>query len=178
MQWRYWAAVSEGITGDELKDFVDLTLLPGLKNLDVSTGNKRAILIRDIFEGTNNYMKNGTIIRQVINQLNQIDFNVSEDRHVFGDIYENILKDLQSAGNYGEFYTPRAITEFITDIINPRLGEKVLDPACGTGGFLTCAVENIRKQDVKGVEDWCKRTSRCYPCKPAFWCLSCRWRAN
>jgi type I restriction-modification system DNA methylase subunit len=98
-------------------------------------------------------MKNGIIIRQVINQLNQIDFNVSEDRHLFGDIYESILRDLQSAGNYGEFYTPRAITEFMTDIINPRLGEKVLDPACGTGGFLTCAIENIRKQDVKGVED-------------------------
>jgi len=153
LQWRNWAADSEGITGDALKEFVDQKLFPGLKNLDVSTGNKRTLLIRDIFEGTNNYMKNGTIIRQVINQLNQIDFNVSEDRHVFGDIYENILRDLQSAGNYGEFYTPRAITEFMTDIINPRLGEKVLDPACGTGGFLTCAIENIRKQDVKGVED-------------------------
>lgn len=153
LQWRNWAADSEGITGDPLKEFVDRELFPGLKNLDVSTGNKRALIIREIFEGTNNYMKNGTIIRQVLNQLNQIDFNVSEDRHVFGDIYETILRDLQSAGNYGEFYTPRAITEFMTDIINPRLGEKVLDPACGTGGFLTCAIENIRAQDVKGVDD-------------------------
>jgi len=98
-------------------------------------------------------MKNGTILRQVLNELNQIDFNSSEDRHVFGDIYETILRDLQSAGNYGEFYTPRALTEFITEMINPRLGEKVLDPACGTGGFLTSAIENIRKQDVKGVDD-------------------------
>lgn len=153
LQWRNWAADAEGITGDELKDFIDRILFPGLKNLDVSTGNKRALIIREIFEGTNNYMKNGTIIRQVLNQLNQIDFNVSEDRHLFGDIYETILKDLQSAGNYGEFYTPRAITEFMTEIINPRLGEKVLDPACGTGGFLTSAIENIRKQDVKGVDD-------------------------
>jgi type I restriction enzyme M protein len=141
------------MTGDDLKNFVDGKLIPRLKNLDVSTGNKRALIIREIFDGTNNYMKNGTIIRQVVNALNQIDFNKAEDRHVFGDIYETILRDLQSAGNYGEFYTPRALTEFITEMINPRLGEKVLDPACGTGGFLTSAIENIRKQDVKGVED-------------------------
>lgn len=153
LQWRNWAADAEGITGDDLKLFVDGQLFPGLKNLDVSTGNKRALIIREIFEGTNNYMKNGTLIRQVINKLNEIDFNISEDRHLFGDIYESILKDLQSAGNYGEFYTPRAITEFMTAIIDPRLGEKVLDPACGTGGFLTSAIENIRKQDIKNVED-------------------------
>lgn len=152
-QWRNWAANDEGMTGDELKEFIDQKLFPKLKNLDVSSGNKRALIIREIFEGTNNYMKNGTIIRQVLNQLNSIDFNSSEDRHVFGDIYETILRDLQSAGNYGEFYTPRAITEIMTEIINPRLGEKVLDPACGTGGFLTSAIENIRKQDVKNVDD-------------------------
>ena len=153
LQWRNWAADSEGMTGDELKDFVDNKLFPGLQNLDVSTGNKRAVLIRDIFAGTNNYMKNGTIIRQVVNKLNEIDFNASEDRHMFGDIYEGLLRDLQRAGNYGEFYTPRAVTEIMTEIINPRLGEKVLDPACGTGGFLTSAIENIRKQDVHSVED-------------------------
>ena len=153
LRWRNWAANDEGLTGDDLKNFVDGELIPKLKNLDISSGSKRAVIIREIFEGTNNYMKNGTIIRQVLNELNQIDFNSSEDRHVFGDIYETILRDLQNAGNYGEFYTPRALTEFITEMINPRLGEKVLDPACGTGGFLTSAVENIRKQDVKGVED-------------------------
>ncbi len=153
LQWRNWAADDEGMTGDELKNFIDGTLIPQLKNLDVSSGNKRALIIREIFDGTNNYMKNGTIIRQVLNELNQIDFNSSEDRHVFADIYETILRDLQSAGNYGEFYTPRALTEFITEMINPRLGEKVLDPACGTGGFLTSAIENIRKQDIKGIED-------------------------
>mgnify|MGYP002681365751 FL=1 len=141
------------MTGEELKSFVDTTLIPKLKNLDVSSGNKRALIIREIFDGTNNYMKNGTIIRQVLNELNKIDFNSSEDRHVFGDIYETILRELQSAGNYGEFYTPRALTEFITEMVNPRLGEKVLDPACGTGGFLTSAIENIRKRDVKGVDD-------------------------
>ncbi len=153
LQWRNWAADSEGMTGDALKDFVDNKLFPGLQNLDVSTGNKRAVLIRDIFAGSNNYMKNGTIIRQVVNKLNEIDFNASEDRHMFGDIYEGLLRDLQSAGNYGEFYTPRAVTEIMTEIINPRLGEKVLDPACGTGGFLTSAIENIRSKDVHSVED-------------------------
>ena len=153
IRWRSWAADSEGITGDALKEFVDVKLFPTLQNLDVSDGNKRSILIRDIFAGTNNYMKNGTIIRQVVNKLNEIDFNASDDRHTFGDIYESLLRDLQSAGNYGEFYTPRAITEIMTEIINPRLGEKVLDPACGTGGFLTCAIENIRKQDVHSVDD-------------------------
>jgi len=153
IQWRNWAADDEGMTGIELQEFIDNTLFPALKNLDVSSGNKRTLIVREIFTGTNNYMKNGTIIRQVVNKLNEIDFNSSEDRHVFGDIYETILKDLQSAGNYGEFYTPRALTEFMTEMINPRLNEKVLDPACGTGGFLTCAIENIRKQDVKGVED-------------------------
>ena len=152
-QWRNWAADDEGMTGDALRDFIDKELFPALKNLDVSNGNKRALIVREIFEGTNNYMKNGTIIRQVLNELNRIDFNNSEDRHIFGDIYETILRDLQSAGNYGEFYTPRAITEFMTEMVNPRLGERLLDPACGTGGFLTSAVENIRRQDVKSVED-------------------------
>ena len=114
IRWRSWASDSEGITGDALKEFVDAKLFPTLQNLDVSDGNKRSILIRDIFAGTNNYMKNGTIIRQVVNKLNEIDFNASDDRHTFGDIYENLLRDLQSAGNYGEFYTPRAITEIMT----------------------------------------------------------------
>ena len=152
LKWRNWAANDEGLTGDPLRDFVDKELFPILKNMDISSGNKRTIIVKEIFEGTNNYMKNGTIIRQVLNKLNEIDFNNSEDRHVFGDIYENILKDLQSAGNYGEFYTPRAITEIMTELLNPRLGEIVLDPACGTGGFLTCAIEHIRKE-VKTDED-------------------------
>ena len=152
LKWRNWAANDEGLTGDPLRDFIDKELFPILKDMDISSGNKRTIIVKEIFEGTNNYMKNGTIIRQVLNKLNEIDFNNSEDRHVFGDIYENILKDLQSAGNYGEFYTPRAITEIMTELLNPRLGEIVLDPACGTGGFLTCAIEHIRKE-VKTDED-------------------------
>jgi type I restriction enzyme M protein len=153
LQWRHWATDSEGLTGDGLRDFIDKELFPTLKNMDVSDGNKRSIIVKEIFEGTNNYMKNGTTIRQVLNKLNEIDFNNSEDRHLFGDIYESILRDLQSAGNYGEFYTPRAITEIMTEILNPRLGDVVLDPACGTGGFLTCAIEHIRKE-VKTADDF------------------------
>ena len=99
------------------------------------------------------YMKNGTLVRQVINKINEsLDFNRSEDRHTFGDLYEQILKDLQSAGNAGEYYTPRAVTQFMVDMVNPQLGEKVLDPACGTGGFLTCAIKHLRKQ-VKTPND-------------------------
>ena len=101
---------------------------------------------------------NGTLMRQVINKVNGIDFNASDDRHMFGDIYEKLLKDLQSAGNAGEFYTPRAVTQFIVDQVNPRLGETFLDPACGTGGFLVCAIEHLRKQakteaDERTIQD-------------------------
>lgn len=155
LQWRNWAADDEGITGDELKAFVDNELIPALKNLDVSTGSKRSIMIREIFEGTNNYMKNGTLIRQVINKINEVDFTASSDRHLFGDIYETILRDLQSAGNYGEFYTPRALTEFMTEMINPKLEEKVLDPACGTGGFLTSVItHHVKNKKLKNVSDY------------------------
>ena len=98
-------------------------------------------------------MKSGTIIRQVLNSLNEIDFENSEDWHLFGDIYETILQELQSAGAYGEFYTPRALTEFMTEMVNPQLGEKVLDPACGTGVFLTCAINHLRSQGIDQVKD-------------------------
>lgn len=141
-----WAGDDEGMTGDELLEFVDRKLFPALRNLDVSTGNRRALIVREVFEGNNNYMKSGINIRKVLNKLNEIDFNIAKDRHAFGELYEGILKELQSAGKSGEFYTPRAITQFITDIINPQLGEKILDPACGTGGYLTCAIEHLKKQ--------------------------------
>lgn len=144
--WDAWAADDEGITGDELLKFVDSSLFPALRNVDVSTGNKRALIVREVFEGNHNYMKSGTLIRQVLNKLNELDFNIAQERHLFGDIYEGILKELQSAGKSGEFYTPRAVTQFMTDIINPQLGETILDPACGTGGFLTCAIEHLKTQ--------------------------------
>jgi type I restriction enzyme M protein len=145
LRWSSWATDEEGITGEALLDFVNNTLLRTLKTMTGGTG-KMASLIRMVFEDSNNYMKNGTLMRQVINKINTIDFNVSTDRHMFGDIYEKLLRDLQSAGNAGEFYTPRAVTQFIVDQVNPRLGESVLDPACGTGGFLVCAIEHLRKQ--------------------------------
>lgn len=150
LKWSAWASDDEGITGDELLDFINNKLFPTLKELPVE--NKRAFMIRSIFEDAINYMKSGQLLRQVINKINEIDFNSSEDRHVFGDIYEQILKGLQSAGNAGEFYTPRAVTQFMTEMINPQLGQRVLDPACGTGGFLACAVNYMKKQ-VKNPAD-------------------------
>lgn len=152
-RWRNWASNEEGITGDELLDFINNDLFKTLKELSVDEfSNPRAFIVKEVFEDAYNYMKSGTLIRQVANKINQIDFNKLEDRHVFNDIYEKILRDLQSAGNAGEYYTPRAVTQFMADMVSPQLGEKVLDPACGTGGFLTCSLENIRKQ-VKNVED-------------------------
>jgi type I restriction enzyme M protein len=147
-----WAGDDEGMTGDELLEFIDRQLFPALRNLDLSTGNQRAVIVREVFEGNNNYMKSGINIRKVLNKLNEIDFNVAKDRHAFGELYETILKELQSAGKSGEFYTPRAITQFITEIINPQIGEKVLDPASGTGGYLTCAIEHLKKQ-AKNIEE-------------------------
>ena len=153
LQWRSWAADAEGITGDKLLAFVNDELFSTLKGLGAGVDDPRAAVVRRVFEDAINYMKNGTLVRQVINKINEIDFNSYDDRHAFGDVYETILKDLQSAGNAGEFYTPRAVTEFMVDRIDPKLGEALLDPACGTGGFLTGAIEHIRSRYVKTVED-------------------------
>jgi len=152
LRWVNWAADAEGITGDALMDFVNNDLFPKLKELPASSG-KQAAVIRNVFEDAYNYMKSGTLMRQVINKINEIDFNSTDDRHTFGDIYEQILKDLQSAGNAGEFYTPRAVTQFMVDIVDPKLTEKVLDPACGTGGFLACTIDHKRKHYEKSAED-------------------------
>jgi len=147
-----WAGDDEGMTGDELLAFVDQKLFPAMRNLDLSVGNGRALIVREVFTGNNNYMKSGINIRKVLNKLNELDFNIAKERHAFGEIYEGILKDLQSAGKSGEFYTPRAITNFITDMINPKLGERVLDPSCGTGGYLTSAIEHLKIQ-ANSVEE-------------------------
>ncbi len=144
LHWDEWAGDDEGMTGDELLYFVDQKLFPTLANIDLSTGNKRAVLVREVFAGNYNYMKSGIHLRQVINKLNEIDFNNSKDKQVFGQIYETFLSELQSAGTLGEFYTPRAITELLTELTAPITGEKVLDPACGTGGFLTAALEHLK----------------------------------
>jgi type I restriction enzyme M protein len=144
-QWHNWAANAEGMTGDDLLAFIDRELFPTLRNI-AFVSNRRALIVREVFVGNNNYMKSGINLRKVLNKLNELDFNIAKDRHAFGELYEGILKELQSAGKSGEFYTPRAVTQFITDTINPQMGEIVLDPACGTGGFLTCAIEHLRKQ--------------------------------
>ncbi len=153
IRWRNWASDEEGITGQELLDFVNKEIFEEIKNLDVQNSRK-AQIVKQVFEDTYNYMKSGVLMRQVINEINKIDFTSSKDRHLFNDIYETILKELQSAGSSGEFYTPRAVTQFIVNMVNPKLGEIVLDPACGTGGFLICALENLRKEidSVEGLE--------------------------
>ena len=135
--WRNWASDKEGITGDGMLDFINGKLFPMLKNLPATPNNNpRGFVAKEAFGDAFNYMKNGTLLRQVVNKVDEIDFHSSDERHTFGDIYEAILKDLQSSGNAGEFYTPRAVTRFMVGMVNPKLGETILDPACGTGGFL------------------------------------------
>ena len=147
LRWQNWAADEEGMTGDELLNFINNELFETLKNLDVNPQtDPQGWIVKQVFEDTYNYMKSGTLMRQVINKINQIDFNSTQDRHLFGDIYETILKELQSAGAAGEYYTPRAVTQFMVDMVDPQIGDTMLDPACGTGGFLTCAIEHVREK--------------------------------
>lgn len=155
-QWRNWATNPEGITGADLILFIDHPtegLFVTLKNLKSPRSLQRAALVREVFDGSNNYMKSGYEMRKVINQLNGFDFNNSEDRHIFGTVYESILLELRDAGNKGEYYTPRAITRLMTQMTAPSLGEKILDPAAGTGGFLSAAVDFIREKEVRTLSD-------------------------
>jgi type I restriction enzyme M protein len=154
-RWASWAddaqTGKDSLTGESLVNFVNNELFPRLKELDLTSfsgqSRERGALLISVFDDAYNYMKNGTLLRQVINKINQdIDYNSVETRHLFGDIYEQILRDLQSAGNSGEYYTPRAVTQFAIEMVNPQLGEIILDPACGTGGFLTGAFEHVKKQ--------------------------------
>ena len=145
-RWRNWAGDSS-LTGDKLLDFVNNTLFPTLKELPVTadTPMKKAI-VKTTFEDANNYMKGGVYLRQVIDVVNEIDLEDTSETHAFGDIYESILKELQSAGSSGEFYTPRAVTEFMAEMIEPKIGETMADFACGTGGFLTSWIKQLEKQ--------------------------------
>ena len=153
-QWRSWAADPEGMTGDSLLAFINDDLFPALKSLPPSGAqSNRARVVRDVFEDAYNYMKSGHLTRQVINQINTVDFNDLADRQHFGDVYEQLLNDLQSAGNAGEYYTPRAVTAFMADRIDPKPGEILLDPSCGTGGFLSCAVRHMRENYVRTPDD-------------------------
>ena len=159
-RWQSWAKDPEGVTGEELIDFVNNELFPSLKRLAYVAGvSPHGRVIGSVFEDAYNYMKSGTLLRQVINTIEEeVDFNSSSDRHLFNDIYEKILADLQSAGNAGEYYTPRAVTRFMVETLNPQLGESVLDPACGTGGFLTNTIEHLKEQvnnadDLKSLQE-------------------------
>jgi type I restriction enzyme M protein len=161
LRWHSWADEERlgknAPTGDELLEVVDGELFSTLRTLDLAAleGDERAraAIVRSVFEDSHNYMKSGTLLRQVINRIHaDIDFNEAKTRHLFGDIYEQILKGLQGAGNAGEFYTPRAVTQFAVDMVDPQLGETVFDPACGTGGFLTCSYEHM-KAKVETTEE-------------------------
>jgi type I restriction enzyme M protein len=151
-RWSRWAENDEGITGDALIGHVE-RMFQALRNLDVSDGTQRKYLVRDVMEGVNNFMKSGTLLRQVINKINEdINFDEVKNVHLFNGLYESMLKDLQSAGKAGEFYTPRPVTRFIVDKVDPQLGEKVLDPACGTGGFLTSVIDRLKIESAKDYE--------------------------
>ncbi|MBS3199856.1 HsdM family class I SAM-dependent methyltransferase [Turicibacter bilis] len=164
-KWRNWAVDhkdGKALTGEELLHFINNKLFPTLKNLEVNENTaRRAAVVKDIFQDANNFMKNGVLLRQIINILNEVDFTEYDDRHSFNDVYELILKDLQSAGNSGEFYSPRPCTDFIVEMLEPKIGEKVADFACGTGGFLISAINHMREH-VKSTEDMDKLQNGLY----------------
>ena len=151
--WGHDDKKGNALTGDNLLDFINNKLFPALKGLEVNknTPIKKAI-VKTTFEDANNYMKDGVLLRQVVNIIDELELNDYEETHAFGEIYETILKELQSAGSSGEFYTPRAVTEFMAKMIKPKIGEKVADFACGTGGFLTSWIKEL-EGSIKTVED-------------------------
>lgn len=156
-KWRDWAVDNkdgQALTGDALLNFVNNTLFPKLKNLEITEESLMSqVIVRYAFEDANNYQKDGILLRQVVNIIDEIDFTEYEERHAFGSIYESFLKDLQSAGNAGEFYTPRAVTDFMVKVTAPKLGERIADFACGTGGFLVSALNELSTQVGNSVEN-------------------------
>jgi len=155
-RWNNWASDhkdGKALTGEALLSFVNNELFPALKNLEIDeTTPMSKIIVKSAFEDNNNYMKDGILLRQVINIIDELDFGEYDDRHAFGEIYETILRSLQSAGNAGEFYTPRAVTDFMTQMVAPKIGERIADFACGTGGFITSALKVLDKQ-IKSTAD-------------------------
>lgn len=158
-RWRDWAAPADGISGDALRAFInqDEASLPGgdkgpgliayLRGLQGSKGDDRRDVIRSVFTGVTNRMESGYLLRDVINKVNDIHFNSTEEINTLGHLYESMLKEMRdAAGDSGEFYTPRAVVRFMVEVVNPRLGEVVLDPACGTGGFLVETFQHLLKQ--------------------------------
>lgn len=156
IRWRNWAVDrkdGKAITGQGLLDFVNISLFPTLKNLTITENTPlKQSIVKAVFEDSNQYMKDGVLLRKVINEINEIEFDAYDERHAFGEIYETILKSLQSAGNAGEFYTPRAVTDFMVKMLDPKLGERTGDFACGTGGFLTSTLKALEGQ-IRTVED-------------------------
>ena len=148
-RWRNWAPDykdGKAITGEEMTTFI-IQLFATLKDLEVTENTDvRGRLVKEVFTDLNNYMKDGVLIRQVVNVLNEIDLTDFTARHAFNEIYETILKDLQSAGKSGEFYTPRAVTDFVVKMVDPQIGESVADFACGTGGFLVSALNHMKEE--------------------------------
>lgn len=155
-RWRNWAADDKSgsaMTGDTLLAFVNNTLFPTLKNLPVNAATPiRKAVVQTTFADANNYMKDGVLLRQVINVIDALDLSDYQESHAFSKIYESILKELQSAGSAGEFYTPRAVTDFMAQMIRPRIGEHMADFACGTGGFITSWLKELKKQ-VRTTQD-------------------------
>ncbi|MDE6549664.1 MAG: N-6 DNA methylase, partial [Muribaculaceae bacterium] len=177
LRWRNWAPskdeegrlIPDALTGDKLLSFINDKLFPVLKGRKSNDGTIPGIvvthdtprgkaIVQEVFSEVNQYMKNGVLLRQMIDVVDEIDFLDTSETHTFGDIYESLLKDLQGAGRAGEFYTPRALTDFIIDRLNPQLGERVGDFAMGTGGFLVSALEHLKSQqrteeDVKKFQN-------------------------
>ena len=158
-RWDNWAAddrSGNAMTGEKLLNFVNNTLFPTLKGLHVTpeTPMKKSI-VKTTFEDANNYMKDGVLLRQVINVIDELDLTDYEESHAFGEIYESILRELASAGSAGEFYTPRAVTDFMAKMIQPKIGERMADFACGTGGFITSWLKELAPS-IKTTEDQAK----------------------
>lgn len=164
-RWRDWAAKSDGVTGDELLSFLNdektvrpdgtkgLGLFRYLRTLTSSNGDNRRDVIATVFQGVQNRMVSGYLLRDVVNKIAGIHFTSSDELHTLGSLYESMLREMRdAAGDSGEFYTPRAVVRFMVAVTDPRLGETLLDPACGTGGFLVEAYTHLAKQ-VKTVTD-------------------------
>lgn len=163
-RWRDWAvgeSVKDQLTGEDLINFVNNVLFPVLRGNTIKDENgndvvlfegtdHRSLLVKEFMTDSTNYMKDGILLRDIINLFEEVDFSDSDERHKFNDIYETLLRGLQSAGKSGEFYTGRALTGFCVDKVNPQIGESIADFACGTGGFLIDALKHLQKQIKDG----------------------------
>lgn len=156
-KWRDWAVDNQdgnALTGEDLLKYVNDTLFPTLKKIEIDENSPtKHIILQEAFEDANNYQKDGVLLRQVVNIIDEVKFTAYEERHAFGSIYEDFLKELQGAGSSGEYYTPRIVTDFMVDMIKPKLGERIADFACGTGGFLVSYLKNLSSQIGDSVEN-------------------------